>query len=267
MKRKVLGSLGVLIAAVVLLVSSSVAYAAPNTQKGLLINTGSGLRGIVSTMVGTGSPPAFSFSAKSPDVYQLFFSSQIHPYHGCIQAEVYHERVVGGATSHVFQFYPKCGTSGAPLYAINLGDATFRGKYVRTNTWNDTGFAFQDENLDVRVYNSTGTTWVGQVYNYNTSAWDTLATLSGTSIGDGYVDFGDGGYTEDPTMSCPTLYPWGIAQIRGMQKYSGGTWTTIAAGDISVYDIGTMPCFSNNVYEVKKPNAWQFKVVPYGVSY
>ena len=65
MKRNVLGSLGVFIAAIVLLVSSSVAYAAPNTNRGYQLNGSGydGLHAIVSTMVGTGSPPSFASPA------------------------------------------------------------------------------------------------------------------------------------------------------------------------------------------------------------
>lgn len=266
MKRKIIAFISVFAMLLLLVIP---AHAAPNTARGPIIRVGTGLRAVVSTMVGTGSPPAFFFTNKSPDVYQAFFSSQIHPVNGCLQAEVLHEHLVGFGTTHKFQVYNWCSPGVGTSYSISLLDSTFRGKYVRTNTWNDTGTAFQDENIDVRVYNTTGTTWVAQIYNYNTSTYDTLVTKSGTSINnEGSANFGDAGYTQDsPGAYCPTLYPWGVMQIRGIQKLVSGTWSFITAGDIYAYYTDSMYCFSSSQYMSTTPQPYQFKVLPFGVAY
>lgn len=266
MKKKVAAIVSVLLLVLMMLPNS--AFATGKTED-MDLNTNNGLRAIVSTMVGTGNPPPFTLSATSPDRYQVLFSSQIHPYNSCFQAEVIHERFVGGATTHKLAFYNWCGGS---LWGVNdLTNATFRSKYVRTNTWNDTGTAFQDENIDIRVYNDVNNNWLGQAYNYNTGAWDTLASISGNPTNTAsYISFGDDGVENASGDYCPTLYPWGIAQIRGIQKFNNvtRTWSTIGSGDIQGYfQDPNMYCFTNNVWQLKTPNPWQFKIVPYGVSY
>lgn len=260
---------GIFATLMVVLLFALPAQASPNTARGLALTTPGilGLRAIMSTGQGTGSPPPFSFSAKSPDVYQKFVQ-QLHPPSGCLQWEIVHERFAGGSTSNYIQIYDWCHTGVPSPYSVALSDATFRGKYVRTISYNDTGFAFQDEVVDVRTYNSTGTTWVAQIWNFNTSAYDTVVTKSGTSAqSQGYADIGDGGHTQDPTMSCPTLYPWGILQIRGIQKYASGAWNLIGSGDISSFITDSWPCISNNQYMTTSPFVYQFKLLPYGASY
>lgn len=257
-----------------LLVSAGVAYAAPNTGRGYeLDNTGyDGLRAVISTMVGTGSPPSFAFATKSPDVYQ-HFASQVHPKNSCIQVNVIQERIVGsGTTTHFIEVANWCSGAVSGTWYFDLTNATFRSSYVRTISYNDTGFAFQDEVIDVRIYQTNvGTNqWTMALYNYTTSTWDVKTTSQGTAIQPGgYVDVGDGGYTQDATMSCPTLYPWGIWEIRGIQKRTTatGVWANIVAGDITTNIANNWPCINTNNYDVKVSTPYQIKVGPDGFTY
>ena len=271
MKRKVFGSLVVFIAAIIMLVSSSVAYAAPNTGRGHDLNNNGydGLRAVMSTMVGTGSPPAFSFSAKSPDVWQMF-ATQLHPKNSCLQVNGWHQRTagVGQATTHTILVYDWC--SQTYIYSAYLTNATIRSNYVRTISYNDTGFAFQDEVFDTRiVQTNVGTNqWTAYLFNYNTGLWDQIAQAAGTPVqAVGYVDIGDGGYTQDPTMSCPTLYPWGIMEIRGIQKRISGVWSYISASDITGTIADPWPCLTANVYQQKSSIPYQIKIGPQGFPY
>jgi hypothetical protein len=273
MKRKILSVLGLFAATVMLLVSSSVAHAAPNTNRGIHLDGTDydGLRAIVSTMVGTGSPPAFYFPAKSPDVLQMY-TTQVHPRNSCFSASVWQvHQANSGTTSHTLQVSSFCGVgaqSGNTTY--DLTDATFRSKYVRTLSYNDTGVAFQDEVIDIRVVltNAPTNRWSLYIYNFNTSTYDWLYWKEGTSGQvSGYVRIGDGGYTQDPTMSCPTLYPWGIMQARGIQKRVAGVWSLIGSGDITGTIADSWPCITTNNYKQTSPYPYQLKILPYGAGY
>lgn len=272
--------LGILISSVVVLLAVMasfipVAEAGPAGNRGYELNgTGyDGLHVIVSTMVGTGNPPAFSFATKSPDTYQYFASSQTRPKGSCVSADVVHERVVGSSTTtHRVLIGAWCtGGSTSGTFSYDLTNSTFRSKYVRTNTFNDTGFAFQDEVIEFRVIQTYAPTnqWSVYVYNNTTSAYDFMASSSGSTGGfnDGWVDIGDGGNTQDPTMSCPTLYPWGIMQIRAIQKRVSGTWSSISSSDITNDLIDSWPCLNTNNYQERRTIPYQFKIEPYGVSY
>lgn len=256
------------------LVLSIPVYASPNTNRGYYLNSTDydGLHAVISTGVGTGSPPAFAFSLKSPDVYQKFASGQLHPKESCLSVDVLHERLVGASTTThkvvIGVFCSGGGQSGSSSY--DLTDSTFRGKYVRTNSYNDTGFAFQDEVIEFRVIKTDAglNQWGVYAYNFNTSTYDLLFQKYGTSLDHtGWADVGDGGYTQDATMSCPTLYPWGIFQVRAIQKRVSGTWYTISSSDITANITDSWPCISTNNYQQITTYAWQIKIEPYGVTY
>ena len=250
------------------------AFAAPNTNRGYMLNGTDydGLHTIVSTMVGTGSPPAFAFSLKSPDVFQMFASSAIHPKGSCISANVWHRRYVGGSTTaHEFVMSNFCsGGVQSGTWTWDMTNITVRSKYVRTNTYNDTGTSFQDEVIELRVIktDTPSNQWTVYLYNFNTSAYDFIAQKSGTILEtQGWAWIGDGGYTQDPTMSCPTLYPWGIMQMRAIQKRVSGSWSNIGSGDITSNITDSWPCLSTNNYQERRTIAYQFKIEPYGVAY
>jgi len=271
MKRKVFSLFAIIM---VLLLVSTTAYAAPNTNRGYALNGSGydGLHAIVSTMVGTGNPPAFAFSLKNPDVLQKFASSQIRPKGSCVSAEVTHERLVGASvTTHKLIVGVWCNGTQSGTITSDITDSTFRSKYVRTNSYNDTGTSFQDEVIEMRVIltDAPTNTWAVYLYNFNTSAYGFLASKSGTALStDGFVDIGDGGYTQDPTMSCPTLYPWGIMQIRAIQKRVSGSWSTIGSSDITGTIADSWPCLvGTSNYQERRTIPYQFKIEPYGAAY
>lgn len=274
MRKTGLRLFGVMAMLIILLMSGSVAHAAPNTGRGIYLDGAGydGLRAVISTMVGTGSPPAFTFPTKSPDVYQ-HFSSQLHPKNSCVQLNVLQERIVGsGTTTHKIEMVNWCAGAISGTWLFDLTNATFRSSYVRTISYNDTGTSFQDEVIDTRIYQTNAGTnqWTMALYNYTTSTWDVKTTSQGTvAQPSGYVDIGDGGYTQDPTIACPTLYPWGIMELRGIQKRttSTGVWANIAAGDITGTIADAWPCLSNNTWTERRGTAYQFKIVPFGAAY
>lgn len=249
------------------------AYAAPNTARGFNVNNAGydGVRAVLSTGVGTGSPPAFAFTAKSPDVFQ-YFAEQVHPKNGCMVVDVIQQKVANVAgTTHTLVLGNFCtgGTYNGGPVSFDLTNATFRSTYVRTNTYNDTGTAYQDEVVDVRlVQTNAGTNeWSFYIYNATTAAWDFKTSISGTTTqAAGYIDIGDGGYTQDATMSCPTLYPWGILEIRGIQLRKSGVWNWMAAGDINSNIADSWPCLTTNNYQ-ERTSANFYKLEPYGVGY
>lgn len=270
MRNKVFAIAGVLLLLLMMAIPS--AQAAPNTNRGYYLDgTGyDGLHAIVSTGVGTGSPPAFTFPAKTPDVLQKYVL-QVKPHNSCIIASVWYERLPGASTTHTLEMASTCinGVQSG-TWSYDLTDATIRNKYVRTNTYNDTGFAFQDEVIELRVILTYAPTnqWTVYAYNFNTSTYDFLAQNSGTqTAANGYVRIGDGGYSQDPTMSCPTLYPWGIMQIRAVQKRVSGSWSSIGSSDITGTIADSWPCISTNNYQERRTIPYQFKIEPYGVSY
>lgn len=265
MKRRLFSVFGVLLLLAMMAIPS--AYAAPGQYRGYeLGNSGySGLRAIMSTGTSaSGSPPHFYFPAKSPDVYQEF-TQYLYPRNACIRAQVTHKHVAGSGTTQNRLEFVDLTTGGIGYF--DLTDAAFRAQSVRNITYNDTGTAFQDDVVDVRVYNTSGNTWVGEVWDFNLSIWRTYKTVTCTRNETGYVDIGDQGYTQDPTMSCPTLYPWNLLQIRGIKKYSGGTWNFITSGDITYYEADNWPCITANQYMVASPYVYQIKLKPYGTSF
>jgi hypothetical protein len=273
MKKRLIAFAGVML--LLLGVSIPSAFASPGSNRGYDLNGSGydGLHAIVSTMVGTGNPPAFTFNAKSPDVYQYFASSQIRPKNSCVSVDVAARRDVGSSTTtHKIYIGNWCtGGSAQGPYEYDITNSTFRSKYVRTNTFNDTGTAFQDEVMEFRVILlDAGTNkWGAYIYNNTTATYDLLSWISGSTGGfnDGWVDIGDGGYTQDPTMYCPTLYPWGIMQIRAIQKRVSGSWSNISSSDITGTIADSWPCLSTNNYQERRSIAYQFKIEPYGVSY
>jgi hypothetical protein len=264
MQKRLLAVFGLLL--LVFTVSIPSAQAAPGNVRGYELNNSgyNGLRALMSAGTAGGSPPNFYFPAKSPDVNQEFIQ-QLYPKNSPLKIELRHSHVAGsGTTQNRLYFLTLCdGTTGY----YDLADSTVRGAYVKQVSYNDTGMAFTDEVVDVRIYNTSGSTWVAQIYNNILSTYQTIYTKSCSRTELGYVDILDNGYTQDATMACPTLYPWGILQIRGIQKLSGGVWSLISAGDITYYAADNWPCINTNNYMVTNPYVFQIKLLPYGVGY
>lgn len=227
-----------------------------------------GLIAIISTGQGTGSPPPFAFTAQSPDSFWQVFRFAVQPINSCLDAGIEHMRAPGSFTANRFYIYNWCVSPAAYISTIPLTDAAFRGKYVRLNTWNDTGTAFQDETLQVQVVKSGANTWNTYLYNYSTSVWDLIASRNGTYSANtsSVFSYVDDGSTQDAPAYCPTLYPWGILQFRGMQKHISGVWSALATSDITTI-LDNSYCFANNIYDSTQPNPWQLKIRPYGVAY
>lgn len=269
MYKRIVAVFGILMLMVAMLPVSNVLAYTP-IFRGLYVNTShEGLRALVSTGSANGSPPNFAFSAFSPDTVDQVWQFRILPQASCINAGTEFERYPGASTGRVFYVENTC--TGNRLTQTSLSDATFRSKYVRTNTWNDTGTAFQDETYDLRVFKiSTVPVWQVQIYNYNTSSYDFVINVTGAgTTTNGSIEFTDSGGTQQATgQYCPTLYAWSIVQMRGLQRYtySSGTWTTLSSGDVSYYN-DTAYCFTNNVYKVTTPHPYQWKLLPYGATY
>lgn len=267
MKRKVFMFLGI-VALLVSIMPVHNVLAWSTLYKGLDINTShDGLRALISTGNAGGSPPTFSFTSFSPDNVDQDWVFRIYPAYSCVEAGTEFWRQIGGATTAKFYVVDTC--NGTYVYSISVTDATWRGKYARTNTWNDTGTSFQDENYDVRIIKPSALpSWQVQLYNYSTSTWDFVVNVSGTGASaTGAVEFVDNGGTQQATGKyCPTLYAWNVLQMRGLQRRLSGTWYTIGSGDISYYN-DIEYCFTNNTYKITTPQPYQWKMLPYGASY
>ena len=252
----------------------NIANASTKSKGAVIISTAThdGIHAYVSTGVGTVNGNEFNLYAMNPDRYQVIFSSQVHPRNSCLQAEVYHERPTGGSTSHFFQFYNWCAGNSI-AYRVNLKtDTTFRSKYVRTFTWNDTGVAFNDETLEYRIIllDAASNTWGGYLYNYNTSTYDFIVSNGGSAgTVDGFFDWGDGGGTQDsPNPYCPPLNPTFVQQIRGIQLRNSGVWSNLQAWQIQFYWDDPMYCFNTVVlYKKTTPQPQIFKILPSNANY
>jgi len=247
-------------------IQNALAYTA--LYKGLYVNTShDGLRAIVSTGSANGSPPNFAFTAFNPDTVDQVWQFRVLPEASCISAGTEFERPAGSSTSRVFFVENTC--TGNRLTQTSLSDATFRSKYVNLYSFNDTGTAFQDEAYDLRILKINSVpVWQVQLYNFTTSTYDFVINVTGAgTTTDGSIEFVDSGGTQQSTGKyCPTLYAYSILEMRGLQKHSGGVWSTLASGDISYYNDAEY-CFTNNTYKITNPQPYQWKMLPYGATY
>lgn len=215
--------------------------------KGMQLNdNGDGIHAYLST--GTHSNPAnnFAFTAVSPDEEQNWYLQIIPPGQSCVSFIISHLKYAGSGTQyHQMAFQNDC--TGGIIWNADLTNASNRSNYIRTFNWNDTGTAYNSDDVEVRIINTSGNCFSGYIYNFNTAVYDLKASAcgsTGNSYGGAY--FIDTGGTQDaPNAYCPGLAPSQVVHIRGIQyRYGVGNWSNITSGDISTLVNDTMYCFN-----------------------
>lgn len=273
MKTKIAGILGLFLLVVSLLIVPD-ANAYTVKYKGLWVNTAhTGLHAIISTGMANGSPPNFSFSALSPDTPDQDWYFTGVPAYSCVMAgtEFYRKSVNhggSGATSRTFFVSNTC--TGSYVYQISLSDTTFRSKYVHLYTFNDTGASFVDEGYDIRITKTSATpTWSIYLYNHISGVYDFITSVNGSNGSSlGSFQFIDaGGTQQDSGAYCPTLYPYQILEMRGLQYLNASSvWTALTNSDISYFN-DTEMCFTANQYQITTPTPYKWRMQTYGVSW
>ena len=154
-------------------------------------------------------------------------------------------------TLHSFVVEDTC-SGGYTLYTV---DATTWTKYTTTGTMpsiTDAGVNISDKYSIVRNYQwspSTSSLAV-QVWNLNTSSYDTFGVHSGNNPGgnpDSYVDFLHYGDTTVNGSYCVALGAWNVAQTSAFFKWTGTAMAGLFPADIygSYLDTGE-PCYNTS---------------------
>lgn len=220
--RKVAITLAVLFA-----LSISVAYAGTSDQGYYLVDGASGGHVIgIQAMVSSMSTVSLNHGTPSRNM-EIFAPSLLPLPSSCLEISVRTIRLTNmSVTAHELGVVDSC-MSPATWKAVWVMDATFKSKYERSQTYYGfhagSGY-ITDKMLKVKVYryNPTGNCWGAYVWNYNTSAWDTIYTKCGTIVGRegwyGWTVFETYGFnTASSTPICVSLGSYGVSQARDLK--------------------------------------------------
>lgn len=205
-------------------------------------NTSDGLHAYMSTTIGGGT--AFTLYNKTGLPAQKFYTGQMKPVNSCLEADISHTlNTSTGVTSHLLEVTDRCSSH---YYSADIkNNATWRSKYAQVLSFNDTGTAFNDEVVEIRIVRVSVSPeqWGAYLYNKTTAAYDQVLLATGSLPSDGWLTFEDIGATQDaPGAYCPNFNYAHTFQIRGIQqRYGAGTWVNITSSSF-YYFADSMYC-------------------------